>query len=661
MSEAGSLEALLQAAQEAPEPAAALLGRALGSLGAPEALWPGLAAASAGWGSLDGLLEQHLGAPEEGAWWARLEGLYMAARFCAAAGRGQRRAAGVFYTPPEIARWLAATTLGRRPRGAVVDLACGFGALLSAAVEVGRGGWTPRGVDVDPWAVEVTRARLWRAGGERAADVAALLEGVRCGDGLFAEVEPADAALGNPPFGSAIQQETARSADEDARLRAAFPAVARGAFDLAFLFAARSAASLRPGGRYGLILPRSVLSLASGEGLRGWLAAEAPPTHLWAPTTPHLFPGADVLVALLCGGRGARRRGGLLASAAPPAASGGPEGGLAAVGRLPRGAGPWAALLAPQRELLAGLQRPPAPLIPLAEAVQLFGGAATGTAYRLRERVEEDGGPGEGPGLRLITTGLIDRYGVSWGARPCRFLRGTFQAPRWPALPPDGEPEDDVARAQRRQRVPKLLVAGLSRVLEAVADFEGALGGVVSTWVITAPALSRAELLLLEGVLNAPLLSLIYMTRFSGKALSGGNTTVGRRELGQLPLPAEWRALATGDPPGSVTSGLFARRNGAGPPRDGGAPTGGVGGVGGGAGWVWGLCPGVEAERRLLGGAVVEALGGRLAGEAPSAEADALVGAAVSRLYGFDAAGHAEILAWFSTRCATLDAGEEGA
>ncbi len=602
------------------------------------------------------------------------------------AGRSKaaRRAAGVFYTPGGTARWLVDQTLGPLEMGPnplqIADPCCGCGAFLLAAIDhlLARAA-TPapdtdplhaetfkaetfeaetfeaetfeaetfeaktfeakafkaetfeaefHGVDLDPVAVEIARLRVAQAltpalGRDEAVRRAAAH--IQIGEGLSAPLPALDAVLSNPPFGNAIGGDTSRDKATRERHQRLLPEIAVGAYDLSTLFVARAVERLKPGGRYGLVVPRSALSIASARALRGFVNAEAPLQTLWSPSAPRIFHGADVFVALLCGQRGAPPQA-IQINTSRPDEGGAPsspmdriEGaGLPGSGSPDAGSPePWMPLLLPERALLQRVASAPIPRATLGHLCDIHGGAATGAAYDLRPLVVD---AAEAPGPRLITTGLIERYESLWGQTPCRFLGGLFDHPRWPAPAPVAS----VSRAMARQASPKVLVGGLTRVLEAVADPDGALAGVVSTWVVKPRHPDRRCLWLLEALLNAPLLSLIYMTRFRGKELSGGNTTVGRRELASLEAPGDLWELIQIHPKPSIEA-LMAPDS------------------------VFALDPLDPRDRALLALQAVQAVQ-RQAGEPLDANRDALASACVARLYGLDRRSHEAALVWFRAR-----------
>ncbi len=536
----------------------------------------------------------------------------------------KRRSAGAFYTPAALSRWLVSQTLkGLTPSASgwrIADPCCGCGAFLLAVVDelAARQELDQLdgiyGIDVDPIAVEIARLSLWHRLGADPALAPKVADWIQIADGLEHPLDKLDAVVSNPPFNNAISGDTGRSAKERARLRRLMPGLAHGAYDLSTLFAARNAQRLRQGGRYGLVMPRSVLSVDSAGAMRQHLSQHAPLRLLWTPDDPRLFTDADVFVALMIGERGGDAQRPIAVSNCPP----GPQGAPKEPMRQTRGPAPqtWTPLLLPERPLLDAITSGAVPLDRLEDHTIVHGGSATGAAYDLRPLVQDQP---DGQGLRLITTGLIDRYTDLWGQRQCRYLRQRFDHPRWPASP---DVPKSVARARARQAdTPKILVAGLSKVLEAVCDPAGAMAGVVSTWVVRPRADGLLALWLLEALLNAPALSLVYMGRFRGKEMSGGNTTVGQRELKSLPVPADLTQLSLALKDAPVTP--LPQR--------------------------WQTVFDHADQRLTLARWAVSALD-RPAGSALMVDKDAIAAACISALDGLDRQNHQALLQWFARR-----------
>ena len=147
---------------------------------------------------------------------------------------------GAYYTPAALVE--AALAHLPRPRGALVDLACGDGAWLAAAAER----WPQMalaGVDIDPAAVAATRRRVPGA----AVEVA---DGTRY-RGVY------DCVVGNPPWGAGRVGNVRRGAESVS----------------AFVEAAVH--NLAPGGRLCLLVPAAWLEVAAHAPARRRLCAAA--------------------------------------------------------------------------------------------------------------------------------------------------------------------------------------------------------------------------------------------------------------------------------------------------------------------------------------------------------------------------------------------------
>ena len=159
-----------------------------------------------------------------------------------------RKRLGAFYTPDELAEWvaseiLAAATSANAQVRSVVDPACGSGALLGAMRRLAGEPLKLTGIDINP----VAAAQSWATLGPT-ADVLvddALDPDCRWGEG------PPDAVIVNPPWGGELSrsrrfyQHTGYS-------------LASGQFDISDLFVERALTVTRPGALLGFILPDAV-------------------------------------------------------------------------------------------------------------------------------------------------------------------------------------------------------------------------------------------------------------------------------------------------------------------------------------------------------------------------------------------------------------------
>ncbi|GAD55854.1 Eco57I restriction-modification methylase domain-containing protein [Limimaricola cinnabarinus] len=205
--------------------------------------------------------------------------------------RPQRKAHGVYYTPPTLAA-LMTERAGEAGidwhRARVIDPACGAGALLLPTLErmlarladqpaghvldeIGR---RLRGIDLDPvaaWIAQVgvdMRLAPWcRQTGRPAPRVA------HAGCGLAASAEDGcyDLVLANPPYGQLRL---------DAATRARFAQSINGRANLYALFCQRAVELTRPGGALVLLTPTGFLGGEYFAALRRYLATEAAPLSI---------------------------------------------------------------------------------------------------------------------------------------------------------------------------------------------------------------------------------------------------------------------------------------------------------------------------------------------------------------------------------------------
>jgi adenine-specific DNA-methyltransferase len=125
----------------------------------------------------------------------------------------------------------------------------------------------------------------------------------------------------------------------------------------------------------------------------------------------------------------------------------------------------------------------------------------------------------------FITSGNIDRYAIRLGN--VRYLNRTYIQPRLPLESPELTP------AKRRLFAsPKIVIAGMSRRLEAAWDDRGLALGVqvfaVSDW--------QVDPFYLLALLNSKLLSYLFATRFAAKRLAGGYLAINKGQLSRLPI-----------------------------------------------------------------------------------------------------------------------------
>ncbi len=134
----------------------------------------------------------------------------------------------------------------------------------------------------------------------------------------------------------------------------------------------------------------------------------------------------------------------------------------------------------------------------------------------------------------LVTSGLIDPGRCHWGERPVRFAKRRFQRPRVDTARLTGR----FPAWADRKLVPKVLVASQTRVVEAVADVDGAwLPGVPVTAIVPrdrSPDVLRG----VEAVLTSPVAAAACWHQGAGTGLSTTSIRLGPCVLAAVPWPS---------------------------------------------------------------------------------------------------------------------------
>jgi SAM-dependent methyltransferase len=383
----------------------------------------------------------------------------------------------------------------------ILDPACGAGELLVAAQRLLGAACSASlfGIDIDPAAVGSTRQRLCVRRADRQVCVADALLDATLATTSF------DAVIANPPFVNIRELARQRSPAYIARLRERFQ-TARGNFDLYVLFIERALQWLRPGGRCGLILPNKWATLDYARPCRELLLEQATIDDIVDLSSQRVFREASVYPHLL------------LFTKRPPA-------GGAAVRVNGRRSVPQDTLSADS--FIFGDSLPVESQVatqPLGSLVRLSCGTPGYAAAKIGSLLAE-ADSALSPALPFITSGNIDRYAVRTG--DVRYQSRLWRDPR---LRLDGE---TLTSRQRQQfQSPKIVIAGMSRRLEAAWDSRGLALGVQ---VFAATELQVDPFYLL-ALLNSKLLSYLFRTRFAAKRLSGGYLAINKGQLTRLPI-----------------------------------------------------------------------------------------------------------------------------
>ena len=449
-----------------------------------------------------------------------------------------RRAVGAWFTPWPLVEHLLDLALDPVAQGGgevrLLDPACGGGVFLAAAARrlLGRHPVDPvdlvarclHGVDLDPDAVELTRVVLWLELLPWLDPAAPLPDlSVHVGDALDDAAPRAssyDVVVGNPPFLNQLERATAQERSAAERVRREDPGLLGPYTDLSAVFLVRAARWVAPGGRVALVQPSSLLAARDAAGIRARLAETCVLESLWSSEGRAFDASVHTCAPVLRRRVADEPQGEVARWVGVPArpSEGVPPGDLSRS---------WGHLVA------ASLGVPP-----LAWSTRgVLGDVADCTAdfrdqyYGLAGAVEEAGPAGPGPWrVRLVTSGLVDPGRCDWGDRPTRFLKQAWEAP---VVVLERLPDDLVAWARARL-VPKVLVGTQGRVVEAVADPDGA-------WLPSVPVVSvvprDGRLWHLLAVLLAPPVSVHAATTYAGAAMSPTSVKLSARQVGAIPLP----------------------------------------------------------------------------------------------------------------------------
>lgn len=440
----------------------------------------------------------------------------------------RRKAQGAFYTPISVARDLIEFASVDDLPERILDPACGCGAFLVAAAAwlVDQGLTWPDavsrlyGADIDEAAVEICRGRLAELADTRSAAVA---EQVVVSDSLESAPEPAgrfDLVIGNPPFGNAIEARTGRTDAQRAAYSKRFPNAATGAYDKAGLFVESALQRLAPNGKVALILPRALLSAPYARGLREHIEQRFQLTGVKTFESAAHFASAAVYISgLVIAHRRAPTGSATVVDTVRVARAN------SDVLRANPGPATWAPLLSPFASVLSRIS---ANWPAIGDAFDVQASAAAGEAYEIREFVTE---AEPDNGWRLLTTGSIDPFVSLWSEIPTRYLKAKYTTPWVPRA---------AVRARRAALYdkPKVIVAGLSKVLEAVLDSDGSYAGAVATIAITTkPETSTAALERICAFVNSWLGRAQFLALHGAQALGGGSVQVTKGKLAALRFP----------------------------------------------------------------------------------------------------------------------------
>lgn len=165
----------------------------------------------------------------------------------------------------------------------------------------------------------------------------------------------------------------------------------------------------------------------------------------------------------------------------------------------------------------------------LKSAATVLGAATVSEAYAIQPLIQEGLDTANEDGLKLLNSGTIDRYRILWGRKPLRYLGQVYQHP----IVPERQARQLPHKRWQQAKQPKLIVAGMTKVIECAPDLAGSFLAGKSTSII----LTKLSLYYLLALLNSKLITFYYQTVFGGDRLHGGYLRIGPSQLRSLPIP----------------------------------------------------------------------------------------------------------------------------
>ncbi len=342
-----------------------------------------------------------------------------------------------------------------------------------------------------------------------------------------------DLVLGNPPFLNQLRTNTAVDRNIAALLRATTDGIIKGYADVASAFLVLAIRICRSRGRVGLVQPQSLLVSRDAGPVRDAVLATASLRHLWV-SGAHIFEGASVSTcAPILEVDGQRDRDVTRSASASCVA-------LPTVrvehDRL-RTEETWGPLAAPAFGIPACTPSTSPSVGEKATATADFRDQYYGLRGAIREDAEVplDAEDRDERWPRIVTTGMIDLAACRWGQRPSRLLKHQWRAPRLSveALAAKGDLDQWVAA----RRVPKIILATQTKVLEVFVDEEGRC--VPSLPLITVVPRDPRDLWPVAAAIASPVCTALAMQRYAGAGLSVQAIKLGAQQVLRLPLPTE--------------------------------------------------------------------------------------------------------------------------
>lgn len=337
-----------------------------------------------------------------------------------------------------------------------------------------------------------------------------------------------DAVIGNPPY---IDSELMTQVMPECRAYCTkrYPA-ASGNWDIFCVFIEKALELCSPGGSHSFIVPNKLASADYAGGARNVVSQVNNLTVLRDYSSVGVFPVA-VYPIIYVADKSPRDED---APVALERMSESPQKAVQVAHhqdldkrRFFRGSHPWPIFSG--LEKASPLERLRDNFPRLSEVAQVWGAATVAEAYEIAPLIAEGRDPLDDGDLMFINSGTVDRYVSLWGAKRLRYLKRAFERPVIPGPSVAALP----ATRARQARTPKLVIAGMTKVLECAPDLKGCVLAGKSTSIVV----SDLDLRFLLGILNSSVVDFFYSAEYGGNRLQGGYLRVGPPQLRNIPVP----------------------------------------------------------------------------------------------------------------------------
>ncbi|MFZ1084395.1 MAG: TaqI-like C-terminal specificity domain-containing protein [Terracidiphilus sp.] len=157
--------------------------------------------------------------------------------------------------------------------------------------------------------------------------------------------------------------------------------------------------------------------------------------------------------------------------------------------------------------------------------------ATVSEAYEIKEVVRESSSSSAKYFRRLVNTGTIDRFVFLWGEQPTRYIKASYSEP----IVLDSDLRAISRKRYEQSVAPKIVIGGMTRVLECALDVDGEYLAGKSTTIVLDDDLDHLKFLL--GILNSSVVSFWYQNYYKSLSLAGGYLRINQREIKSVPIP----------------------------------------------------------------------------------------------------------------------------